>query len=134
MKGLSVKSVLGLVIALALTTSLSFGYSFWSHKSNVKSTRISLGSTMKLANGTILRPGSYRMEVPENTKSPRVVFYQNGKVVAKSKVKLVSEATKNPDTEIDSVKSGKYQLVTKIHPAGWQEVLVFSNRHASSKT
>ncbi len=87
---------------------------------------------MELDNGAKLAPGKYKVEVPDNTKSPEVAFYQYGKMVAKSPAKVVSQTQENPYTEIDSVKKGKYQLVTKIRPAGWHEILVFKNKQSSA--
>jgi hypothetical protein len=132
MKGLSMKSILGLAVALAFAVSPSFAFGFGFHKSDQRSTRVTVASPMELSNGAKLAPGKYQMKVPDNTQLPEVAFYQYGKVIAKSRAKVVSQTQKNPYTEIDSVTKGKYQLVTKIRPAGWHEILVFKNKQSTA--
>lgn len=121
-----VKSAVGLVVALMMTTGLSFAH-FWSgHKSSVKSANITLASRMTLDNGTVLNAGSYHIEVPQNSKAPEVSFYRNGQVVAKVPAKVVAENQKNTQTEIDSNTRGNKDVITEIRPNGWSEKLVFT--------
>ena len=134
MKGLSLKTILGLAVAFAFAASPSFALSFGFHKSNDRSTNIVLVNTLKLNNGAKLAPGHYKMEVPKDTKTPDVAFYQHGKVVVTLPAKVVSEAKKNSNTYVDSIRSGKYQLLTKIRPTGWREALVFKTNQTTNKS
>jgi hypothetical protein len=65
------------------------------------------------------------MKVPENSQTPDVKFYKDGKIVATVKAKVVPEQKKNAETEVDSVTEGNAQEVTAIRPSGWEEKLVF---------
>jgi len=100
--------------------------SLWSHKSNTKTVGIDIASPMELPNGKFLQPGSYKLEVPVNDSSPEVIFYRNGKEVARDAAKVVSQPRKNPDTQLSSTQHGNSQVIDSISPAGWQSQLVLS--------
>lgn len=86
-----------------------------------------------------LKPGNYRIDVVNNSKSPAVKFYnQGGKLMGQAPVKLVNEAQKNIQTQIDYYKmASNDRAITEISPRGWRENLLFSktktNKIASSK-
>jgi hypothetical protein len=56
-----------------------------------------------------------------------VTFSQDGKVVATIEAKVVTGEKKNDATEIDSINQGDAQTLTSIHPAGWNEEIVFGS-------
>lgn len=75
-----------------------------------------------------LKPGNYKIDVVNNKKSPAVRFYdKDGKLVGQAPVKLVNEATKNHNTQVDyrTVASNAH-AITEISPRGWKERLYFS--------
>lgn len=126
MQKISRNSFAGLLAAILATAC--FGFASWgSHKSKDRSTDVTFADKTRFNNGDTLQPGTYRMEVAENSQSPKVTFSRDGKVIATVPAKLVSEANKNPDTEVDSVKQGDEQLVMKIRPKGWNESLEFGS-------
>ena len=118
------KSFAGLVAAILATACLGFG-SWWFHKSTERETNVTFTRTMKFRNGDTLPAGTYRMEVPDNSKTPTVTFSHYGKVMATVKAKVVTQQKKNSESEVDSNTQGNTQLVTAIHPGGWAEELVF---------
>ena len=124
MEMLGRKPLIGLMAAILSTTCLGFA-SWGSHKSSERATDVTFDSMMKLQNGETLPAGTYRMEVPENSQTPAVTFLQDGKVVATSNAKVLSQEKKNPCTEVDSVTRGKTQLLREIRPSGWDEILKF---------
>jgi hypothetical protein len=67
------------------------------------------------------------MEVRENSQTPDVTFYKDGKVMATVKAKVVTEQKKNAETEVDSITQGNAQEVTAIRPGGWEEELIFGS-------
>jgi len=117
------KSFAGMVAAILATACV--GFASWGHKSSVHGTDVTFVNTMKFQNGDTLAAGTYRMEVPDNSKTPAVTFSQDGKVMATVKAKVVPEQEKNGDTEVDSVTEGSAQEVTAIRPSGWEEELLF---------
>lgn len=116
----------GFAAAILATASLGFAAG-GSRKSVERGTDVTFANTTKLNNGNTLPAGTYRMEVSENSQTPAVTFSQDGKVVATSGAKVVTEQKKNQHTEIDSVTQGDAQVLTAIHPAGWDEELVFGS-------
>ena len=136
MKMLSQKSFVGLVAAVLATACVGFA-SWGSHKSSDRGTDVTFVSTAKFNDGVTLPAGTYRMEVPENSKTPEVTFYQEngdpslglqvGKAMATVKAQTITQQKKNANTEIDAVTSGNAQLVKEIRPRGWDETLLFAS-------
>jgi hypothetical protein len=126
MKMLGSKSFAGLVAAILATTCVGFA-SWGHHKSSERGTDVTFANTVKFSDGNTLPAGTYRMEVPDNSQTPKVTFSQNGTVKVTEAAKVVPQQTKNSDTEIDSVTQGNAQAVTAIHPAGWEEKLIFES-------
>ena len=124
-KGSMFKSAFGLAVAVLMTASLSFARFWGGHESSVKSTRITIASNMTLANGKVLKAGTYLVEVPIDAKAPEVKFDRAGKTVAEAQAKVVTENQKNPYTEVESSKQGNDNVMTAIAPGGWSEKLVF---------
>lgn len=118
------KFVASLVAAILATACLGFAAGR-PHKTPERATYVTFANTMKFQSGDSLPAGTYRMEVPENSPNPHVTFSRDGKVVATAQATVVTEQTKNNDTEVDSVAQGNAQAVKEIRPAGWEEKLVF---------
>ncbi len=113
--------------AVALTAGLAFGASWFSHNSSVKSTNVDIVYNTTLPKGVVLQSGSYRMEIPLNTQTPDVKFFQNGKLVATVPAKVKPEGQKSSATEIDYDKRGSAHFMTRAQIQGLNEALVFSN-------
>lgn len=75
-----------------------------------------------------LKPGNYRIDVVNNAKTPTVKFYnRRGKLMGQTAVKLVNEAKKNEQTEIDyNTVASNDHVITEISPGGWKENLYFA--------
>lgn len=114
-------------VAVLSVTGLGFG-SWGSHKLSERTTDVTFTNTTKFQNGTTLAAGTYRMEVPESSQSPKVTFYKDGKAMATVDAKVVDEQKKNDNTEIDSVTKGEVQQLTAIRPSGWHERLDFATK------
>lgn len=120
------KSFVGFGVAILATTCLGFAAG-GSHTSKERATSVTFSNTAKFNNGTTLPAGTYRMEVSENSQTPAVTFLKDGKVMATTEAKVVTEQKKNDETEIDSVTQGDTNVVTAIRPAGWDEELTFGS-------
>ena len=110
--------------AIFAVTCLGFG-SVGTRKSSERKTNVTFTTTTKLQNGTSLRAGTYQMEFHENTQTPKVTFYQNGKAVATVAAKLENNPQKTENTEVDTVKKGSSEELTSIRPSGEHQKLVF---------
>ncbi len=122
MKRSSSKLYLSLTTTMLATACLGFG----SHKSANRGTEVTLIKTAKFNNGATLPSGTYRMEVPENTTTPKVIFYHDGKAMATVNATVVNEDRKNSTTEVDSTATGDAQVINAIRPDGWNEELDFA--------
>lgn len=85
-----------------------------------------VGKTLKL------KPGNYKIDVVSNKKSPAVKFFnKRGKLVGQSPVKLVNEASKNHQTQVDYYTlAANDHAITQIRLRGWKEKLDFSKSNA----
>ncbi len=125
MKSQGIRLFVGSLAVILVTTCTGFARGGSAHKASGRTTNITFASNVKLQNGTTLPAGTYRMEVSEGSQTPTVTFLRGSEVAATSPASLVSEASKNPATEIDSVRDGNAQDVIEIRPAGWKEALHF---------
>src|SRR5208282_5862546 len=83
----------GSLTTILVTACLGFAAG-GSHKSQERKVAVTFSTMTKFNNGTTLPPGTYRMEVPENSPTPAVTFAQDGKVVATVEAKVVNEQKK----------------------------------------
>ncbi len=120
----SIRFALALATALVMTGSFSFAGS-WFGRSSTKDFQVTLDSAAKLRNGTLLKAGDYTMKIPENTQSPKVEFYTQGRLVATIQARVQNESQKNEYTAVETTKKGNTNVITAIDPGGWRERLVF---------
>ena len=88
-----------------------------------------------VGNSLKLQPGKYRIDVAQNMKQSEVKFYnRNGILVGQAPAKVVDQAQKNSQTEIDYNKlASNRETLTEISPSGWKENLVFSHPNSNPK-
>lgn len=79
-----------------------------------------------------LKPGHYKIDVVNNMKSPAVKFYnKHGKLVGEAPVKLVNEASKNHQTQVDYFTlAANDHAITQIRLKGSKEKLDFPKSNA----
>ena len=130
MRMLTKARIVALGVAILGVACLGFG-SEMTHKASDRGTNVTFYSRSRFNAGVTLPAGTYRMEVPQNTQSPQVMFYKDGKVMATVTAKMVDESKKNSDTRIDSVTKGNAQQITSISPNGWREKLLFNSPSSS---
>jgi hypothetical protein len=110
------KSLLGAVIAVFFVSALTFA----------KSAHINILYRGELGSSVTLLPGNYKMVVNPLATTPSVAFYQNGKLVGTARVRVVTEARKNSQTEVFySAPRNKLRGITQIDVSGWKDKLVF---------
>jgi len=135
MQGIQGRRLLtGLIAAFLVPLGIGFAHSWGLHRSSSsdRTTKITLAENMKLQDGTMLRAGTYQMEVPDASQAPKVEFLKDGKVIASATAKLENETSKNAYTEVDSVKENGAEFITTIRPGGWHEILRFGPSNQSS--
>ena len=112
--------------SFALATGASSAKIWGQRKSANKSADVTLSSGVKLADGALLEPGSYKMQLVNESTSPEVHFFKNGRLVARSQAKVINEPEKNDLTSVYTDKKGNEVVLTEIRPAGWNARLVFT--------
>lgn len=133
MRNRIVISTVAAVIALPMLASMAFALSWFSHSSSVKSENVQIIYPVRLADGTTLNPGTYRVEFPLTTQTAELKFYQDGKLVASQPAQMNDTAKKAPSTEVVYNRQGDTRTITSIRPGGTTKDYVISVR-AESKT
>lgn len=113
----------GLRTILISTSTVAF---LFAGMAFAKTNRIDVIYHAKIGKTLMLKPGNYRINLVNNTKSPAVRFYnRSGKLVGKVPVKVVSKSTKNSNTEIDYNTVASNHFITGISLRGSDDKLIF---------
>ena len=118
-------SSLAAIIAVPLFAVMCSA-SWFSHNSSVKTTNVDLIYQTQFANGKMLKAGKYKLEIPLNSKSPALKFYQYGKLVASVPARVKSEARKPAATEVIYTRKGATEYLTSVRPGGLRESFVIA--------
>ncbi len=96
-------------------------------KDKDQSARISIAFAATMPDGTQLQPGPYKVTLLNETGSPHIVFYKDGKQVCKCPVKLEDAGAKIPVTLISYEQNpDKTHRITMIEIGGWTQRLILS--------
>lgn len=122
MRNKALTYISGLMVALFFVCGATFA----------KSSNVNLIYTGKFGNQLVLPPGKYKVEVNKKSPTPQAEFYQNGKLMGTTAVKVVPQVSKNQQTEVyygspqDNVRK-----VSQIDFSGWKAKLMFGAHGAS---
>jgi hypothetical protein len=111
----------GLAVAVLFTVGLALAKT------------VKIEERAKLANGSVLEPGSYKVEVLGETTKPEVDFYQGNHLVAKTSAKLEALTRKVPNTAIYYNNAEKPPMITGIEMEGAKDKLVFTGTGNSGR-
>jgi len=118
MKSKKTKLILTTVVGVLSTACLAFAGFRGHHGPAHKSADIDFTETIKVPNGPTLQPGTYKVALLNDSSAPEVGFYRNGKLVGEAPVKLVDQAKKIQETEVDSdLVDGHTRMITEIVPS-----------------
>jgi hypothetical protein len=82
-----------------------------------------------------LQSGEYKVVLNNNSTTPEIGFYQDGKLVAQVPAKLVDQGKKINETKIYyDTRGANTQVITQMDLSGWREEVLFgkNNRDARS--
>lgn len=114
----------GMSAALLFVCGLSFA----------KASNVNLIYRAQVGKDLVLAPGNYRVVVNPQSKTSDAAFYQDGKLVGKAPVKVVSEAKKNSQTEVFyGSPHNNVRHISQMDLNGWHDKLIFGRSH-SGKT
>jgi hypothetical protein len=126
MKRKWIVSAVVLMASFALTSGVSSAKIWGQRKPTNQSAGVAFSSVVRLPGGALLEPGSYKMQLVNESTSPEVEFYKDGRLVARSQAKVVSESQKNKLTSVCTDRSADGAILTEIRPAGWNKRVVFA--------
>ncbi len=114
---------------IAVTATFLTVTTVWARSSrttnHTESGQVSILYTSRIENGSELKPGNYKVELSPNASSPEVMFYQDGKLVAKAPVTLVNQSKKIDQTEIQYNTAANQHVITEIDVHGWRQEMKF---------
>jgi hypothetical protein len=125
-----VLSVAAAVFAIPVFAAMSNARSWFSHNSSVKSTNVDILYNSKLANGSTLQAGNYKLEIPLHSKSPELKFYRQGNLVASVPAQIKMESKEPLATEVNYTRKGNAEYLTEIRPGGMRKAYVISQSSA----
>jgi len=115
-------------IAFAKFPSLDLG------RSSKKSANVEIFQTARIPNGPTLQSGEYKVVLSNNSPTPEIGFYQNGKLLAQVPAKLVDQAKKFDATEVYYDTSGAgTQVITQMDLSGWREKILFGKNNGGAR-
>lgn len=125
------QNVFALLTAILFSVSVGFARSSGSARAPHKTIHLDVPQAARLGNGPELNAGSYRVTITESA-SPKVEFYQQGKLIVETPAKLVAENRKSSQTDISYDQEGKTQVITEMDISGWNQKVIFSGTPKAS--
>jgi hypothetical protein len=115
-------------MAFAKFPSLDFGHS------SKKSADVNIIQTARIPGGATLQPGEYKVALNDNSSTPEIGFYQNGKLVAQAPAKLVDQGKKFDETEVFyDTRGGSTEVITEMDLSGWREEVLFRKNNGTAR-
>ncbi|MGH9471065.1 MAG: hypothetical protein ACRD1N_12080 [Terriglobia bacterium] len=115
----------GLLVALFFVCGLTFA----------KSSSVNLIYRAKVGNNLVLPVGKYKVTVNKQAPAPQAEFYQDGKLVGTTPVKVVSQSSKNNQTEVFyGAPHNDVRNISQIDFSGWRAKLVFGTHATQGAT
>ena len=103
-------------VAFAKFPSFDLGHS------SKQSARVAIDQTARIPGGPTLQSGKYQVVLNNDSATPEIGFYQNGKLIAQVPAKLVDQGKKINETKIYyDTRSDNTQVITQIDLSGWRE-------------
>jgi hypothetical protein len=82
-----------------------------------------------------LQSGEYKVVLNNNSTTPEVGFYQNGKLVAQVPAKLVDQGKKFDETEIHyDIRGANTYVITQMDLSGWREEVLFGKNNGGARS
>ena len=127
------KSMLAAAILVAASMAFAKFPSLDLGHSSKKSANIEIFQAGRIPGGPTLEPGNYKVVLTNNSPTPEIGFYQNGKLVAQVPAKLVDQGKKIELTEITySTKGPDTQVITEMDLSGWREKVLFGKNNGQA--
>jgi len=115
-------------MAFAKFPSFDFGHS------SKQSASVEIDRAARIPGGPTLPSGEYRVVLNNNSPTPEIGFYQNGKLVAQIPAKLVGQGKKFNETAITyDTKGAGTRVITEMDLSGWREKVLFGQSNGGAR-
>jgi hypothetical protein len=128
------KSMLA-VAAILVAASMAFAKfpSLDSGHSSKKSADLELFQAGRIPGGPTLQSGDYKVVLNNNSTTPEIGFYQNGKLVAQVPAKLVEQGKKIEQTEVFyDTQGANTSVITEMDLGGWRDKILFGQNNGAA--
>ncbi len=103
--------------------------------SSKQSARVAIDQTARIPGGPTLQSGKYKVVLNNNSPTPEIGFYQNGKLVAQVPAKLVDQDKKINETKIYyDTRGADTQVITQMDLSGWREKVLFGKNSGGASS
>jgi hypothetical protein len=96
--------------------------------SSKKSANVNIYTKTPISGGPTLQAGEYQVVLSNQSPTPEIGFYQNGKLVAQVPAKLVDQGKEFDDTSIYYDDTGATLAISEMDLVGWREAVLFGNK------
>jgi hypothetical protein len=115
-------------VAFAKFPSFDLGHS------SKQSARVAIDQTARIPGGPTLQSGKYQVVLNNDSATPEIGFYQNGKLVAQVPAKLVDQGKKFDETKIYyDTRGADTQVITQMDLSGWREKVLFGKNNGGAR-
>jgi hypothetical protein len=116
-------------MAFAKFPSLDIG------RSSKKSAGVEIDQAARIPGGPTLQSGKYKVVLNNNSTTPEIGFYQNGKLVAQVPAKLVDQGKKFDQTAISyDTQSANTYVMREMDLSGWREKVLFGKNDRGARS
>jgi len=98
--------------------------------SSKQSASVAIDQTARVPGGPTLQSGEYKVVLNNNSPTPEIGFYQNGKLIAQVPAKLVDQGEKINETKIYyDTRGTDTEVITQMDLSGWREKVLFGKNN-----
>lgn len=119
----SVLAVAGMLVAASMAFAKSPNLDLG--RSSQKSADIAIYSMTRISGGPALQSGEYKVVLTNNSPTPEIGFYQNGKLVVQVPAKLVDQGKEFGETAFYYDAKGASLAISEMDLSGWEEAVLF---------
>ena len=113
-------------MAFAKSPSLDLG------SSSQKPAEVEIFSMTPISGGPTLPPGKYTVVLSNNSTTPEIAFYQNGKLVAQVPAKLVDQGKEFDENTFSYDSTGAKLTMSEMDLQGWREKVLFGENNGGA--
>lgn len=126
-----------MLVAAGILIAASVGFakfpSFDFGRSSKKSANVEIIQEARISGGPTLQSGEYKVALTNNSSTPEIGFYRNGKLVAQVPAKLVDQGKKIDETKVYyDTRGTNTDVITQMDLRGWREKVLFGKNNGGA--